>query len=57
MIVILFTVFIKKKYWFDLSQTDGEEFKIDNLPNYNINQALENLQIKKIESDYKTVDF
>ena len=24
------TVFIKKKYWFGLSQTDGEEFKIDN---------------------------
>ena len=43
------TVFIKKKYWFGLSQTDGEEFKINNLPNYNINQALENLQIKQIE--------
>ena len=55
--MILFTVFIKKKYWFGLSQTDGKEFKIDNLPNYNINQALENLQIKKIESNYKTVDF
>lgn len=43
------TVFIKKKYWFGLSQTEGEEFKQEIIPDFDINQTLKNLQIEQIE--------
>ena len=45
--VVTLTKFIKKPYWFSLSQTEGKEFKEVELPNFNINKSLDNLGIKK----------
>ena len=41
------TKFIRKNHWFSLSQTEGEEFKPEELPNFNFNKALEVLGIKQ----------
>jgi len=33
--------FIMKRHWFTLSQTEGEEFKLEELPNFDVKKALE----------------
>jgi len=43
------TKFLLKPYWFTLSQTEGEEFKNPELPNFDINKILTTLEIKKEE--------
>ena len=42
-----FTRFVEKPYWFGLSQTEGEEFKPEELPNFNVKQALEAFGIRQ----------
>jgi antirestriction protein ArdC len=37
--------FIMKKHWFALSQTEGEEFKPEELPNFDVKKALEDFGI------------
>ena len=33
--------FVMKRHWFTLSQTEGEEFKLEELPNFDVKKALE----------------
>ena len=39
--------FVMKRHWFTLSQTEGEEFKPEELPNFNVKQALEAFGIRQ----------
>jgi antirestriction protein ArdC len=41
--------FVYRNRWFVLSQTEGDEAKIDSLPNWNESTALQTLEIEKIE--------
>jgi hypothetical protein len=44
------TIFIYKKNWFKLSDTNGDEFKqIDPVENFDFKKCLENLKIEQIE--------
>jgi len=49
-----FTRFIERPYWFALSQTEGEEFKNPELPNFNISEALKKLGIFK--ENFKSIN-
>lgn len=44
-----FTRFIEKPYWFGLSQTEGKEFEIPAIPNFNLIEAIKNLGIEQEE--------
>ena len=37
--------FVMKRHWFTLSQTEGEEFKPEELPNFDVKKALESFGI------------
>jgi hypothetical protein len=37
--------FVMKRHWFTLSQTEGEEFKSEELPNFDVKKALESFGI------------
>ncbi len=43
----LLTGFILKPYWFGLSQTEGKEFEISLIPNFDLQKVLQNLKIEQ----------
>lgn len=49
-----FTKFIVRPHWFSLSQTEGKEFEIPSIPNFNLEQALKNLCIE--QEKFKSLD-
>jgi hypothetical protein len=49
-----FTRFIEKPYWFGLSQTEGKEFEVPAIPNFNLKEALKNLGI--VQEEFQSLD-
>lgn len=48
---ITYTRFIAKANWFVLSQTDGEQVPLPQIPDFDVDKALETLGITKIDFD------
>lgn len=46
--------FVMKRHWFTLSQTEGEEFKPEELPNFDVKKALEVFGIS--QENFRSID-